>query len=87
MLHEVRDEAGARASSAGRLASTANKPGNAGPGVRPEQVRNAPHRVSGTGMSHKEEANLFRHYGIGSGTAGPLSGQPVSRRGMAPYTP
>jgi hypothetical protein len=38
-------------------------------------------------MSHKEEANLFRHYGIGSGTAGPLSGQPVSRRGMAPYTP
>ncbi len=52
-----------------------------------QQVRDAPHRASGTGMSHKEEANLFRHYGIGSGTAGPLSGQPVSRRGMAPYTP
>jgi hypothetical protein len=30
-------------------------------------------------MSHKEEANLFRHYGIGYGTAGPLSGKPVSR--------
>jgi PRC-barrel domain len=44
-----------------------------------QQVRDAPHRASGTGMSHKEEANLFRHYGIGSGTAGPLSGKPVSR--------
>jgi len=44
-----------------------------------QQVRDAPHRASGTVMSHKEEANLFRHYGIGYGTAGPPSGKPVSR--------
>ena len=44
-----------------------------------QQVRDAPHRASGTVMSHKEEANLFRHYGISYGTAGPPSGKPVSR--------
>ena len=44
-----------------------------------QQVRDAPHRASGTVMSHKEEANLFRHYGIGYGPAGPSAGKPVSR--------
>ena len=44
-----------------------------------QQVREAPHRVSGTVMSHKEEANLFRHYGISHGTAGPSAGKAVSR--------
>jgi PRC-barrel domain len=44
-----------------------------------QQIRDAPHRASGTMMSHKEEANLFRHYGIGYGTAAPSAGEAVSR--------
>ena len=43
-----------------------------------QQVKDAPHRASGTVMSHKEEANLFRHYGISYGTAAPPAGKPVS---------
>ena len=42
-----------------------------------QEVRDAPHRASGTVMSHKEEANLFRHYGAGSGSAGPSAGKSV----------
>jgi hypothetical protein len=30
-------------------------------------------------MSHKEEANRFRYYGIGYGAARPLAGKPIPR--------
>jgi len=35
-----------------------------------QEIRDAPHRVPGIAMSHKEEANLFRHYGVSYGSAG-----------------
>jgi hypothetical protein len=46
-----------------------------------EELRNAPHRSPGTAMSHKEEANLFRHYGVGYGPAGPPAGRAASPGG------
>jgi sporulation protein YlmC with PRC-barrel domain len=43
-----------------------------------QELRDAPHRAPGTAMSHKEEANLFRHYGVGHGSAGPSAGKAAS---------
>jgi hypothetical protein len=43
-----------------------------------QEIRDAPHRASGTVMSHKEEANLFRHYGVSYDSAGPSAGKPAS---------
>ena len=43
-----------------------------------QEIRDAPHRAPGTMMSHKEEANLFRHYGVSDGSAAPSAGDPVS---------
>ena len=43
-----------------------------------QEIRDAPHRASGTVMSHKEEANLFRHYGVSYGSAGPSAGKGAS---------
>jgi sporulation protein YlmC with PRC-barrel domain len=47
-----------------------------------QEVKAAPHRAPGAVMSHKEEANLFRHYGASSGSAGAPAGQTV-RQGRA----
>ncbi|HEX7164432.1 MAG TPA: PRC-barrel domain-containing protein [Trebonia sp.] len=44
-----------------------------------QEVRDAPHRASGAVMSRKEEANLFRHYGANSGSAGPSAGKSVTQ--------
>jgi PRC-barrel domain len=44
-----------------------------------QEIRNAPHRASDAVMSHKEEANLFRHYGASSGSDGPSAGKPVTQ--------
>ena len=44
-----------------------------------QEVRDAPHRASGTVMSRKEEANLFRHYGASSSSAGPSAGKSVTQ--------
>lgn len=44
-----------------------------------QELRDAPHRTPGTAMGRKQEANLFRHYGVGYGAAGPSAG-----RGAAP---
>ena len=46
-----------------------------------QELRDAPHRAPGTAMSHKEEANLFRHFGIGYGFAGPSAGKTASPGG------
>lgn len=46
-----------------------------------QELRDAPHRVPGTAMSHKEEANLFRHYGVSHGFAGPSAGKTASPGG------
>ena len=43
-----------------------------------QEIRAAPHRAPGTVMSRKEEANLFRHYGAGDGSAAPSAGNPAS---------
>ena len=43
-----------------------------------QEIRDAPHRASGATMSHKEEANLFRHY-ASSGSDGPSAGKPVTQ--------
>lgn len=45
-----------------------------------QELRDAPHRAPGTVMSHKEEANLFRHYS-GYGFAGPSAGKAASLGG------
>jgi sporulation protein YlmC with PRC-barrel domain len=44
-----------------------------------QEVRDAPHRAAGAVMSRKEEANLFRHYGARSGSAGPSAGKSVTQ--------
>lgn len=44
------------------------------------ELRDAPHRAPGTAMSHRE-ANLFRHYGVGYGFAGPSAGKTASPGG------
>jgi hypothetical protein len=44
-----------------------------------QELRDAPHRAPGTAMGRKEEANLFRYYGVGYGAGGPSAG-----RGTAP---
>jgi hypothetical protein len=46
-----------------------------------QELRDAPHRAPGTAMSHKEEANLFRHYGVGHGFARPSAGKAASQGG------
>jgi PRC-barrel domain len=46
-----------------------------------QDLRNAPHRAAGTALSRKEEANLFRHYGVGYGAAGPSAGRAASPGG------
>lgn len=46
-----------------------------------QEVRDAPHRAVGTAMSRKEEANLFRHYGVGYGSAGASAGKAASPGG------
>jgi hypothetical protein len=46
-----------------------------------QELRNAPHRAPSTAMSHKEEVNLFRHYGVGDGSAGPSAGRAASPGG------
>ena len=43
-----------------------------------QEIRDAPHRPFGTVMSHKEEANLFRHYGVSYDSAGSPAGKPAS---------
>lgn len=43
-----------------------------------QEIRDAPHRTFGTVMSHKEEANLFRHYGVSYDSAGSSAGKPSS---------
>jgi hypothetical protein len=40
-----------------------------------QEIRNAPHRASSTVMSHKEEANLFRYYGVSYGSAASPAGK------------
>ena len=44
-----------------------------------QEVKAAPHRAPGAVMSRKEEANLFRHYGASSGSAGAPAGQLVTQ--------
>jgi sporulation protein YlmC with PRC-barrel domain len=44
-----------------------------------QEVRDAPHRAPGAMMSHKEEANLFRHYGANSGSARPSVNKSVTQ--------
>ena len=46
-----------------------------------QELWDAPHRAPGTAMSHKEEANLFWHYGVGYGFAGPSAGKAASPGG------
>jgi hypothetical protein len=46
-----------------------------------QELRDAPHRAPGTAMSHKEEANLFRHYGVDHRSAGPSAGKAASPGG------
>jgi len=48
-----------------------------------QELRTAPHRAPGTAMSHKEEANLFRHYGVGYGSARPPVGKAALSGGHA----
>lgn len=48
-----------------------------------QELRGAPHRVPGTAMSRKEEANLFRHYGVGHGFARASAGRAGSPGGAA----
>ena len=48
-----------------------------------QELRDAPHRAPSSTMSRKEEANLFRHYGVGYGSSG-LSTGGVSPRGGRP---
>src|SRR5579871_6326003 len=43
------------------------------------RIRDAPHRAPGAVMSCKEEANLFRHYGAGSGSGGPSAGKAAAQ--------
>jgi hypothetical protein len=40
-----------------------------------QELRDAPHRAPSTAMSRKEEANLFRHYGVDHCS----SGQPAAK--------
>jgi hypothetical protein len=46
-----------------------------------QELRDAPHRAPSTAMSHKEEANLFRHFSVGYGSAGPSAGKAASPGG------
>jgi len=43
-----------------------------------EEIRGAPHRAFAGVMSHKEEASLFRHYGVTYDSAGSPAGKPAS---------
>jgi PRC-barrel domain len=45
------------------------------------EIRSAPHRAPSSAMSHKEEANLFRYYGVSYGSARPSAGKAASPRG------
>lgn len=44
-----------------------------------QEVKAAPHRAPSAVMSHKEEANLFRHYEASSGSASAPAGQLVTQ--------
>jgi hypothetical protein len=78
---QVLPRAVTKAACVGSLACEAGPAGQASPRDRfvvseyVQQVRAAPHRAFGTVISHKEEANLFWHYG----TAAPPPAKPVSR--------
>lgn len=43
-----------------------------------QEMKDAPHRTSGIMMSHKEEANLFRYYGVSYDSTGSPAGKPAS---------